>query len=217
VYFTCRPTPSNPAGAYAALQGVVLGPGESLEGLRIQLRTACSIDFETIGIALRAEDVHYTLRDETGNTLQSATLGFADDGRYRINSVPPGRLSLEVRTRSACSEAVEISTRAGERSFVRLQLERAARLSVITLASDGQPATSIVRVFDAANRERARSSAIDAPLDLDPNPAGTHRLGPLMPGRYRIIAVAPDGRQVEREVEWQPQHDRAIEVRFPAR
>jgi len=217
VHFTSRPSSSTSAGTYAGLRGVVLGPGESVEGVRVRLRPACSLEFELRGDGFQAEDVRYTLRDDAGNTVQSERLSYAADGRYRITSVPIGELSLEVRTQSASCEPVDFTAQPGNANHVRLHLERTASLSVTTLEADGQPAMAIMRVFDSAGRECARSSALDAPLDLEGRSFEVHELGPLLPNRYRLIAIDPDGRQVEHELDWKAGDARVIELRFPAR
>jgi uncharacterized protein (DUF2141 family) len=110
-------------------------------------------------------------------------------GRYYVNVMKPGFMSLSYGQRRVMSQGTAIPLDDGERRTIEMQLPRAAVITGMILDERGDPSINTqvrgMRYTMVNGRRRAQQIANDTTDDR-----GIYRLHSLQPGEYAVCAVA---------------------------
>jgi protocatechuate 3,4-dioxygenase beta subunit len=127
-------------------------------------------------------------------------------GRYYVNVMKPGFMSLSYGQRRVNTMGTAIPLKDGERRAIELQLPRAAVITGMILDERGEPSINTqvrgMRYTMVNGRRRAQQVANDSSDDR-----GIYRLHSLQPGEYAVCAVARnmgpmnDAQRIQMEVE----------------
>lgn len=206
--------------ARAALDGLVLEPGERLDGVELRLPEACEVALLVLDAAgLPAAGATVFARGADGELLDPVSAATTDAaGRIAYAGLPPEDLTFfALRGEEASLESGTVAARPGSRPEVTLALEPAAVLWVRTLDGDGEPCAAAVSLTDADGRSAGAGVPLAELAELGPAlapGAERRRFGPLPPGRYRATAEAPDGRSATRSVELSRPGERTLVLRL---
>jgi protocatechuate 3,4-dioxygenase beta subunit len=112
-------------------------------------------------------------------------------GRYRLSGIPAGGRTIEAVSGEAfVSRRTDVPVRAGAESGVNLRLEAAASIggTVIDAISRRPIASARVAIFDGPAPGPGASAGRVAITDS----SGRFRAGPLLPGRFAVLAQRAD-------------------------
>ena len=158
------------------------------------------------------------VRDGAGRVLTNVSTTRSDGaGRFGLDGVPPGPVTVFARGDSvATARDVGARVASGETTEVTLVVEPGSFL-VVSLLDEGEPVRARLRVEDEDGRVVSglyAASAIEA-LVSEGFSSKEQRIGPLAPGTYRLVAVAPDGKDAKKTVEIKPgQEERPVKLRL---
>jgi hypothetical protein len=114
------------------------------------------------------------------------------------------------------SQEVGVDVTEGVESAVELTLEGGTMLLVAVEDEQGEALRATLRVYDEAGREvSGLSGAQDMERTLTEGVSTREQLvGPLAPGRYRVEALAEDGRRAAKPVSLSGQDERKMRLRL---
>ncbi|MEM9382477.1 MAG: carboxypeptidase regulatory-like domain-containing protein, partial [Planctomycetota bacterium] len=146
------------------------------------------------------------LRDEQGRHTELFSLVVTDrSGVAHCTGLAPGRYTVAARTPTdASNESLPVDVRPGEKAEAEVLLGPGATI-VAVLRSKGDaaiPAGSI-QVLDSAGRDVTRRIGLTDMQSLYSEAAFStteRRIGPVPPGRYKVLASTADGRSAKRYV-----------------
>jgi hypothetical protein len=164
--------PPAPAGK-AALSGTITAPtGQPIAGARVMLNGGDGPG-----------------RTTTTNASGQFVFEGLRTGRYYVNVMKPGFMSLSYGQRRVMSQGTAIPLNDGERRAIEMQLPRAAVITGTILDERGDPSINTqvrgMRYTMVNGRRRAQQIANDSTDDR-----GIYRLHSLQPGEYAVCAVA---------------------------
>jgi len=129
-----------------------------------------------------------------------------------------GDYQVSARTADAATvEGTLIHVTAEATETVELQLDKGTLLKVVMTDSEGDPVDGRLRVVDSDGREHAAYSSLTAVMTrmgTEGFSGNQQTVGPLPPGRYRVYAIAGDGRESSKPVSLRGQDERSIRIRF---
>ena len=146
------------------------------------------------------------LRDEAGRHTELFSMVVTDQsGVANCTGLAPGRYTVAARsTTDASEESTPIEVRSGEKTSTQVLMGPGATIIAI-LRSKGDapiPAGSI-QVLDSAGRDVTRRIGLTDMQSLYSEAAFStteRRIGPVPPGRYKVLASTADGRSAKRYV-----------------
>jgi hypothetical protein len=139
------------------------------------------------------EGANIFVRDTNGSVVEPFSFVTTDStGKGVVPGLAPGEYTISARVDSAaCAPSGTVRIDEGETTDVELRLEDGAILWIKLQTKDGDPIRATVRVLDENGHDMGVMFGMQ---DLQkryleggfsPN---EHRLGPLPPGKYRVIA-----------------------------
>ena len=157
------------------------------------------------------------VRDAEGRMLEPFSMVVTDElGRSHYGGISPGTVTVSARAGLLCSaDSPPIEVHEGEVTPLTLHLEAGTILLIVLRDRSGHPAAGTLSVRDEAGREMTGMFGMDdlQALYMDGEFSPTERrIGPLPPGRYRVIAVI-DGDRVERSVRVNGEATRRVALR----
>lgn len=172
------------------------------------------------------------VRDETDEAIPNATVWIFDEngqaldqismvrtngsGRFTVRGLSEGRYFLQARQGSRTSPSVPSEVRAENPVEPVLLLEQGTLL-IVRVERDGDFANDArVRVTDEEGRDQTAMLSLESITDLLSNgyQAGETRVGPVPPGRYKVVATAPDGRTASKTVQLSGKPERRLRLRL---
>jgi hypothetical protein len=205
---------SNSAGR-TVRTGLVLGWGATLSGVDFELETPGRIEgVVTTHDGHPAGHAAIFVRDASGAPLQAFAKHSTDRaGRFQIEGVTAGRVTLLARTGDAAAAEVTVTVVAGESSDVELVVHPGILLRVSLRDADGEPTTAGFSVTDARGREYAfLTSDWDMKRLMNEGYSPSTRcVGPLPPGVYRVEASSDD-RSASSEVTLEEPGEHGLEL-----
>lgn len=143
-------------------------------------------------------------RDEAGRLVSQVAAATTDaTGRFEQDGLAPGVYLVSVRSdEHASNDQASVTVRSGEASEVELAVETGTIVKVKLVDPDGLAKRSRVEVFDRDGTEVGGLVSISAlqALFSEGSSTSVHEIGPLPPGRYRVVGTLPDGTTVDRSV-----------------
>lgn len=179
-----HPSADGRSWAPARVDGLRVNEGEHRTGVDLRLIAGGTLAGVVRGPS-GAAWTSATLYWGDGATLQ--WIGRSDElGEFRIDGLAPGTRWLRaIDERAATASALSVTIRAGEETRVELALAPAVSARVRVLDAAGAPLGCEIEAFDADGRAVPQQSGGEQ---------GSVRLGPLTPGRYRVVARREDKR-----------------------
>ncbi len=203
----------------AVLAGVELAEGEAVGGLHLRLTRPGTLE----GVVLDTDgrpvgNAAIFVRGAGGHLTERMARSVSDEeGRFVVEGVAPGEVTLTARTREASSaESRSVMVREDAATDVELILESGTILRVVVEDAEGSQLRARVSVRDAEGREHAGmlTEALLRGLFLEGFSSTEQRVGPLPPGKYRVTVTAEDGRSKERNVRLTGRAERKLRLRL---
>ena len=144
--------------------------------------------------------------------------GTRENGEFVIDELAPGVYTVCARGRNeASAESGPVVVREKDFTEVELRLGPATYVTLALLDAGGEAVSASFRILDSDGREQIGAfSRIDMERLLRDGFSTTRPVvGPLSPGRYRVIANASDGRSVEGKLILRGEAERVMELRLP--
>ncbi|MBI1381422.1 MAG: hypothetical protein GC161_10085 [Planctomycetaceae bacterium] len=197
-----------PNTARSLRTGVRLEPNEVREGVDFDLLLPGQVQGRVVNSAGKAVAAAAVFaRNAAGTAMEALGLAESDlTGSFRFYDLAPGEYTFEARRGGLVSaESGRVAVRAGEMAQVELPLAPGAFLTVCVEGADpAELAQGLVRVDMRDAQDRQVLGLFD-PEELEESPVALapneHRVGPLNPGSYRVLATAPAGKRAEGTVE----------------
>ena len=198
--------------------GVEVALGEALEGIDFELARGGTLRGtvrDAQGDPVSGASVF--VRDEQGRVLERITLTVSDgSGRFRVSGLGEGRYTASARFGGSATDEsapVEVSAEREGEVTIRLADATVVEVEVIVEESDALPK---IRVLDADGRDHVGMVSAEQLVErLAQGFSGTrHRVGPVPPGRYTVIASLPDGRTRKKTVQLDGQPERQVKLRL---
>lgn len=200
--------------------GVSVRDGEVVEGVDFRLRKAGRITgLVRTGDGAPAKDVSVFLRDEAGRPLERFSMVGTDaSGRFAYDGLEPGAYTVVARNAAQVSaESAPVRVREGDAGEVTLALAPGTVLLVSLSDDDGGMLDCSVQVLDEQGRQvngMTSMTELMAAFNKGEFTSKEQRVGPLPPGRYKVLVKARDGRSVTKPVTLTGQPERKLNVRF---
>ncbi len=197
------------------VDGLEVVEDRALDGLTVHLGrpgTLAGIVRDSSGMPVA--DIPVFVRDSAGHVLSPSDCTTESDGRFEYRGITPGLVTaiarserlppgapIEPGARLAGIESSALTVRAGATTTVELFVLEGAYLRVSFL--DGERAVPArLRVLDALGR---RVDDLAYAYDFAGSVPGRsspceHRVGPLAPGSYTLVATTLDGNEVRESV-----------------
>jgi hypothetical protein len=194
--------------------------GEVVEGVDFRLRKAGRITgLVRTGDGAPAKDVSVFLRDEAGRPLERFSMVGTDaSGRFAYEGLEPGAYTVVARNAAQVSaESAPVRVREGDAGEVTLALAPGTVLLVSLSDDDGGMLDCSVQVLDEQGRQvngMTSMTELMAAFNKGEFTSKEQRVGPLPPGRYKVLVKARDGRSVTKPVTLTGQPERKLNVRF---
>ena len=184
---------------------VKLQEGEWVKDLRIRLQEPGRLVAKVVGTdGSPVQGASLFLRDSTGRPLEAFSLVTTNaQGECNYRGLAPGSYTVLARIRDLASQEVgPIEVKAGEASEVEISLEAGTILHLTFRTKEGEPCPAELEVFGPQGQEVSRLFGMQEFQALYLSEAyreSERRLGPLPPGRYKIVANI-EGTPVEKSI-----------------
>ena len=158
------------------------------------------------------------VRDAEGRALSRlSTTVSSPSGQFTYRGISPGRVSVSARGDGlATIDSAAVEVRAGESSEVELSVLPATILFVTVEDGEGTPLRASVQVLDQDGLDVGGlhvASELEATMSEGFDSKKT-RVGPLPPGKYKVIATTRDGRSEDKPVKLTGKPERKIKIRI---
>lgn len=201
-------------------EGVAVRTGQRTEGIDFELHTAGRVSGLVKGPdGAPAAEAALFLRDAAGRPLERLSMIATDSaGRFTYDGLEPGEYNVFARKSGLASDArARVLVREGEAAEVELALGAATLLLVTVTNEDGSAVEASLSVLDETGREvhgLASLAEFMTALSAGELSSREQRVGPLPPGKYRVIVTAADGRKETKPVTLSGQPERKLNVRL---
>ena len=143
------------------------------------------------------------VRNESGNVISNVSTTMTNGtGEFVYEGVPSEDVTVFARKEGLTSvEVGPVNVGEGADTEVSLVLEEGV-MFVVTLESDGEPIRARIEVLDEEGRQvngLFSMESIQAMLTEGVD-SKERRIGPVPPGKYKLIAVSPDGKETKKTV-----------------
>ena len=199
--------------------GLKISAGQSLEGLDFRLKASGSIEGTLVGQG-GAAVVGATLfaRDESGAVVDRISFIQSDaGGRFRYSGLAPGQYKIWARDASQVSQ--EALVKVAEASSSEVKLAMAAGTVLVVSLSDAKdaPLDCKVSVLDSSGKlvnGVFSMTEIMSSLQQGNWSSKEQRVGPLPPGKYKVMAVTSEGQVASKPVQLSGQQsERKVSLR----
>jgi hypothetical protein len=158
------------------------------------------------------------VRDSAGVLLNPFSSTRTDaQGKFRFEAAAPGVYSVSARASGAVSgESQSVRVSAGGVAEVELRAVPGTMLVLEIDSGSGAVVRTNVRVLDSAGRDHASMVSFDGLQSVLSGGASAakRRIGPLAPGKYKVIVTPPGGASITKPVTLSGQAERALKVRL---
>lgn len=197
--------------------GLEVGAGQWIQGVDFQLRnpgilTGRVLDPNGQPVA----DASVFVRDAQGRLVEHFSMLSTDfNGRFTHGSLAPGEYTVEARTLSGASTATPVTLREDESTEATLTVTPGTVFIVTVLDANNEDVAAHLSATDDDGQEIGTMRSMQelmGYLALEPD-TRKHRIGPVAPGRYTLIATTDDGRRAKRTLTVNGQPERKIKLR----
>ncbi len=182
-----------------------LRENQSVSNIRLRLVDPGSISCRvTDDAGLPVEGASIFVRDSAGRPIEAFSLITTQaTGLCSYSGLAPGSYTVSARSSDlACAESAPITVKAGEVTEVALTGRSGTVLRLLFKDVEGEPKPANLQVLNDQGLDMMRMfGAADMALlySKEPFMESERRIGPLPPGRYKVIATI-DGKTVEKSV-----------------
>ncbi len=198
-------TGDGPPHGRVASAPIRLRENQSVEGLRLRLETPGSISCRVLDEGGQAvEGASIFVRDSAGRPMESFSLVTTQaTGLCTYTGLAPGSYTVSARSSELASvESAPITVKEGENTELSLTARAGTTLRLLFKNPDGEPTPASLQVLNDQGLDMVRMfGATDMALlySKEPFQESERRIGPLPPGRYKVIATI-DGKTVEKSL-----------------
>ena len=213
-------TESSSAVFGQASMPITIRADERIEDLQLTLSEGGSLEvLVTDSSGAPVDGASLFIRDASGAPVEMLSMTTTNSRGIGIYSgLSEGEYQVSARTRSeASAEGALARVSPGATERVELTLERGTLLKVSMTDSEGAPVRAKLRVLDSGGREHAAYlslTMVTSAMTSEGFSGSRQTIGPLPPGRYRIFALAEDGRETDKPVNLRGQDERNVRLRF---
>ncbi len=200
--------------------GIAVREGEVVDRVDFKLRKPGRI----IGVVRTADgapakEASIFLRDERGRPLERFSMIVTDSaGKFVYEGLEPGAYTVTARTGSEVSaDSDPVRVRDGEVGDVSLSLSPGTMLLVSLSDKEGEMVDCSVEVLDELGRQVNGMMSLAAIMDAFRKgqfSSKEQRIGPLPPGRYRVLVKSRTGETANKPVTLTGQPERKLNVRL---
>lgn len=199
---------------------IKLAESEWRKDVDVRLEKAAGVDVEVLDE--RGEKVNGAsifARDESGRAVDRMSFVRSDaTGHGKYSGLAPGRYTFSARKdQTSSGESAKVEVREGATGTVRVTLSQGTTLTVTTVDANEQAVRARVSVIDEGGRDVAGlMSAQDMMERFSRGGPGSNeqKIGPLVPGKYRVRATTTDGKSMESSVTLTGQAERKMTLTF---
>lgn len=202
------------------LAGVAVAEGEWRKNVDFRLRRPGTIDVTVVDEAGQpVAGANVFVRTKSGALVDRFTmLASGPDGLVKYGGLAPGRYTVSAREGGrAAGDGAEVEVRSGEHVPARVVLLGGTYLLVSVVDAEQKPLLASLSVKDEQGHEVAGLVSLQDLMKLmaqGASPGGERRVGPLPPGKYKVVATLADGRTTTKPVSLSGQGERKLIVRF---
>jgi hypothetical protein len=201
-------------------EDVRVGRGQRTEGVDFRLQrpgTVTGIVRDPSGAPVSEAAIF--VRDGAGHPLERLSMLATDEaGRFTCEGLEPGDYVFSARKGGLASpERGTVQVESSETAKVELALGAGTMLLITVTNEDGSEVEASVTVLDDAGRQvNGLLSLAQLLEDLQAGRLSSReqRVGPLAPGKYRVIVTSTDGRKETKPVTLSGQSERKLNVRL---
>jgi Carboxypeptidase regulatory-like domain len=196
--------------------GLVLHGGIELRDVELRLSPSASIEGVVLGPDGAPAQARVFVRDSLGALTRLPFAAFTDaKGRFKVEGLSPGTLTLFARSLSMCSsESSPLTVRSDGATEVELVLQPSSNVRVIVQSEQGKSIGSMISVIDARGRDFGPlNPATEDDMSGEGLSAG-RAFGPLPPGSYAVSATNHDKVSVSASVVLAAGAQESVTLRF---
>jgi hypothetical protein len=200
--------------------GIAVRDGEVVDGVDFKLRKPGRISgVVRTADGAPAKEASIFLRDERGRPLERFSMIVTDSaGKFVYEGLEPGAYTVTARTSGEVSaDSDPVRVRDGEVGDVSLSLSPGTMLLVSLSDKDGELVDCSVEVLDEQGRQVNGMMSLAAVMDAFRKglfSSKEQRVGPLPPGRYRVLVKTRTGETANKPVTLTGQPERKLNVRL---
>jgi hypothetical protein len=200
--------------------GIAVRDGEAVEGVDFKLRKPGRISgVVRTADGAPAKDASIFLRDERGRPLERFSMIVTDSaGKFVYEGLEPGAYTVTARTSGEVSaDSAPVRVRDGEVGDVSLALSPGTMLLVSLSDSEGALVDCSVEVLDEQGRQVNGMMSLTAVMEAFQKglfSSKEQRIGPLPPGRYRVLVKGSNGETANKPVTLTGQPERKLNIRL---
>lgn len=198
---------------------ILIEEGRWLDGETFRLETPGKIEVSVVDATGQpVPEAAVFVRDDEGHILDRLSMITTDSGgQASYGGIEPGDYTVTVRRGELASqESAAVRVHGDETTEVTIRLEASTLLLITLQGEEGELLNANVSVRDAAGREVSGMLALTELLSVFGQGFSSkeHRVGPLPPGRYKVVAELPDGRSVKKPVTLSGRPERKMTLKF---
>lgn len=203
----------------AIVTGLAVAKNKFLEGIEIRLDAPCVLSGVVRGPDGKpAPGAAVFVRDASGRVVNPMSSCMTDgEGRFTFEGAAPGSYTLSARKEQLASrESGAVRAAPGPAATVELTLEGGTLLKVSVEDGEGRTLRASIRVVDEAGREYSGLLSADAfqQIFTEGFSSTETKIGPLPPGKYRVIATDDAGKSETKPLTLSGQPERSMRVRL---
>jgi hypothetical protein len=197
---------------------VSVSEGSVADGVDFELLPAGSITGRVLdGAGIPLKGASLFVRDESGTLLERISMQTSSaNGTFTYGGIAPGNYTITARGNLlATTSGVTVRVKSGEETETELQVSSATMLHITCVDGEGNPVIASIEVRDSSGMDQAGQFGMDdfTKLLSEEFSTTTTQVGPLPPGKYKVIANMGD-LTVTKSVSVKGQESRKVTVRL---
>jgi carboxypeptidase family protein len=199
--------------------GVAVTADKATEGIDLRLPAKSTLTgtvVDALGKPVGGASIF--VRDAQGRALALVSDCMSDaGGKFTYDDLPAGTVTASARLQKlCCRESSPIDLPEGGKAHVQLTLEEGTILRVTLVDEEGHALRATVSVLDDRGREWSSLYGREGMEQLMTQGFSSteQRIGPLAPGKYKVVATTSDGRTVSKPVTLGGQDERTLKLTF---
>ena len=197
---------------------VSVSEGSVADGVDFELQRAGSISGRILDQARSPlQGASLFVRNEKGILLERISMQTSSaNGTFNYGGVAPGTYTISARGNLLSTTSdVTVQVKSGQKTETELQVFAATMLNIVCVDGEGVPVIASIEVRDSEGKDQAGQFGMDDLTKLlsEEFSTTTTQVGPLPPGKYKVIATMGD-LTVTRPVSVKGQESRKVTVRL---
>lgn len=207
-------------GGREVKSGVRLSAGEWIKDVEFRLKKPGTLDVVVVDESnAPVAKASIFVRTSRGELLDRMSLLSTDgEGKCAYGGIAPGRYTVSARDKTRASgDSAEVEVRSGEHATARIVMSAGCFLMVEVVDSEKKALRASLSVKDEAGREYGGMFSLSEIMELfteGGGSAGERKVGPLPPGKYRIVASTSVGNSTTKSVTVSGGGERKLTIRL---